>query len=223
MKSQSKTKVFTLIELLVVIAIIAILASMLLPALGQARDKAKQISCLNNKKQMGLAHAAYSDDYDGGPIPAADFSRNMLWMKIVQDLKMMTAGQIVCPSQTNKTKYSPLTLADGRVVYDYYRNYAFSSSSCATITLRSGVYVRNAGFTKFGKFVNPSSKILSLEGDPDRSSGVWNFAYISRSQFKNRYSMRHQGGCNFLWADLHASHEKTPLTYDDNKYFLPLE
>lgn len=63
--SKRDRRGFTLIELLVVIAILAILASLLSPALRQARDKAKQIKCMSNLKQVGQAIAMYQDDNGG--------------------------------------------------------------------------------------------------------------------------------------------------------------
>lgn len=61
-------KIFTLIELLVVISIIVILAALLLPALNQSREKAREINCVSNQKQMGSAMLMYTDD-NGGVLP----------------------------------------------------------------------------------------------------------------------------------------------------------
>jgi len=79
-----KKKPFTLIELLVVVAIIAILASILIPALASAKEKAKSILCLNNFRQLGVAHIMYWGKYNGRyPVARDTPTDSVTWADLV--------------------------------------------------------------------------------------------------------------------------------------------
>jgi len=219
---------FTLIELLVVIAIIAILAAILFPVFAQAREKARQTSCLSNMKQIGLAFTMYAEDYDETYCPAfwlgyPGYPANNLWGAAYFLNPYIKADKIwKCPSQKWPWGENHTGLIDGGIYHQLQRGYCGNYNSLGFVNgTATAVNGLPASLPTIGSIDKPANIIAMFEADPATDS-ILTYVdariFYANAAYKNGF-MPHNQGMNCAYLDGHAKFSKTETILNDISYW----